>query len=364
VSPRSLRVLVVDDSAVVRQTLRSLLSQGAEFDVAVAADPLIAMRKIEERRPHVIVLDLEMPRMNGLTFLRQIMAEDPIPVVVCSAFAAGTGRAAIDALEAGAVDVITKPAVGVRGFLEEQALVIGETLRGAARARLRARGTPISRERVDAWPGRLGERWRGMARPPVVAIGASTGGTQALRAILGAMPAEGPAFVIVQHMPAGFTRAFAERLDQECALGVHEAVPGDRIRAGCALVAPGDRHMELCEDGQGYRVEVTEGPLVSRHRPSVDVLFRSVARTARGRAVGALLTGMGEDGADGLLAMKHAGAATLAQDESTSVVFGMPRAAVRRGAAAEVLPLPEISDAILDLVSGLSGSRVDGQMAL
>ncbi len=347
VSETVTRVLVVDDSAVVRQTLLALLSQTGGFQVDVAANPFVALRHLADHRPDVIVLDLEMPKMDGLTFLRKIMAESPVPVVICSSHA---GRAALDALEAGAVDVITKPSFGVRGFLEEQLVSIADILRGAARARLpERRAGPAATAASES--GR-DERRSNAPRPPIVAMGASTGGTQALRTVLGSLKPEAPALLIVQHMPPGFTRAFAERLDQESALKVREAQDGDRVEAGHALVAPGDMHLRLREDLRGYFAEVTAGPLVSRHRPSVDVLFRSVAELAGSESLGVLLTGMGDDGAEGLLAMRQVGAATLAQDEATSVVFGMPKEAIRRGAAEHVLPLPAIAEAIRSLVTG------------
>ncbi len=348
VSERLTRVLVVDDSAVVRQTLLALLSKTGAFHVTVAADPFVALRRMADRRPDVIVLDLEMPRMDGLTFLRKIMADDPLPVVVCSAHA---GRPAIDALEAGAVDVITKPTLGVRGFLEEQLVSIADILKGAARARVRPRGHPAPFTSVEERPSLEG-RWSGAQRPPIVAMGASTGGTEALRVVLGAMKPVGCAVLVVQHMPQGFTRAFAERLDQESALAVREARDGDRVETGTALLAQGDMHLRLREDMRGYCVEVSAGPLVSRHRPSVDVLFRSVADFAGNRAVGVLLTGMGDDGAEGLLEMKRAGATTLAQDEATSIVFGMPKEAIRRGAVDQVVALSAIANAICAFVGG------------
>jgi two-component system chemotaxis response regulator CheB len=347
VSERVTRVLVVDDSAVVRQTLLALLSETGGFQVDIAANPFVALRHLSDHRPDVIVLDLEMPKMDGLTFLRKIMAENPIPVVVCSAHA---GRAALDALDAGAVDVITKPSFGVRGFLEEQVVSIADILRGAAKARLPGRRPSATAGTAGEPAG--GERWPSTARPPIVALGASTGGTQALRTVLGSLRPEAPALLIVQHMPPGFTRAFAERLDQESALKIREAQDGDRVEPGHALVAPGDMHLRLREDLRGYFAEVTAGPLVSRHRPSVDVLFRSVAELAGPHAVGVLLTGMGDDGAEGLLAMRRAGAETLVQDEATSVVFGMPKEAIRRGATEHVLPLPAISEAIRALAAG------------
>jgi two-component system, chemotaxis family, protein-glutamate methylesterase/glutaminase len=335
----------------VRQTLTAILSQERGVTVAVAADPLIARGKIARERPDVIVLDLEMPRMDGLTFLRRLMSEDPIPVVVCSGFAGNGTRGALRAIEEGAVAVVPKPKLGLRGFLHDSRLMLVDTVRGAAQARLQrrvARPAPLAPHvtgGVTPSPGR-GATARQTAGG-VVAIGASTGGPEALRAILEAMPSACPAIVIVQHMPEGFTRAFAERLDQECQIEVKEAGDGDAVRPGRALLAPGNRHVVLVRRDRQYILQVRDGPLVSRHRPSVDVLFRSVAQVAGMDAIGVLLTGMGDDGADGLLEMKRAGAPTIAQDETTSVVFGMPREAVARGAADEVLPLPAIAAAIL-----------------
>jgi two-component system, chemotaxis family, protein-glutamate methylesterase/glutaminase len=348
-------VLVVDDSAVVRQTMLALLAGQDGFEVAVAADPLIAARRMAERRPDVIVLDLEMPRMDGLTFLRRLMAEDPIPVVVCSTFAPGTGRAAIDALEDGAIDVITKPALGVQGFLLEQALAIVETLEGAARARL-TRG-PRALPAQETRPAPPAASAAADHHELVIALGASTGGTEALRAILGGLPREMPGILIVQHMPEGFTRAFAERLDHLSAIEVREARDADRLHPGLALVAPGDRHLALERDARGYRVSVTEGPLVSRHRPSVDVLFHSVATAAGPRALGGILTGMGADGASGLLAMRRQGASTIAQDEASCVVFGMPRQAVRCGAVERSVRLSMIPEALREFRGGPGAAR-------
>ncbi len=343
------RVLVVDDSALVRQVTRSILAdQGLEADVA--ADPLIALDKIGKARPDVIVLDLEMPRMDGLTFLRKLMREDPIPVVVCSALTGPGTDAALRALEEGAVEIVAKPRLGVKGFLQDSAALLVDAVRGAARARVRPRptGSRLVPPRLTAdavlpvRPARAGTSER------VVAVGASTGGTEALRRLLDALPPDSPGLVIVQHMPGAFTAAFARRLGQTCRLEVREAENGDRVREGLALVAPGDRHLLLERAGASYGVTLADGPPVSRHRPSVDVLFRSAAQAAGPSAVGVLLTGMGDDGADGLLEMRDAGAHTVVQDESTCVVFGMPGAAIARGAAAEVLPLPLIPAAILD----------------
>ena len=339
---RVLSVLVVDDSAVVRQAAMAILSQDPGLVVTVAADPYIALDKMGRSRPDVILLDIEMPRMDGLTFLRKIMTEDPIPVVVCSGLAARGTATAIRALEEGAVEVLAKPQLGVRDFLHDSAETLIEIVREAAEARVRRRGlaapvvTPLHRS-----PRRHGPA------TDVVAIGASTGGTEALRTILTAMPEDAPGIVIVQHMPERFTAAFAQRLDQLCRIEVKEAAAGDRVQQGRALIAPGNRHLVLRRHGPHYEVELSDGPRVSRHRPSVDVLFRSVAQTAGAHAMGVLLTGMGDDGATGLLEMKRAGAATVAQDERTSVVFGMPKEAIERGAADQVLPLPSVAAAIL-----------------
>jgi two-component system chemotaxis response regulator CheB len=347
-APRTINVLVVDDSAVVRQVVTAILTRTPGMSVAAAADPIIAREKMKRTRPDVILLDIHMPRMDGLTFLRQIMAEDPVPVVVCSTLT-GTGTdVAMRALEEGAVDIVTKPKVGLQGFLEESATRLTEAIRAAAMARL-------ARRPAGGEPGRKhmsGAAARGAAPPrssaqKLIAVGASTGGTDAVREFLDGMPADAPPIVIVQHMPQRFTRAFADRLDRACAVRVKEASDGDPVVEGQVLVAAGDRHLLVHRTGGGYVAEVRQGPLVSQHRPSVDVLFRSVAEAAGAHAVGIIMTGMGEDGAAGLLEMRRRGAATLAQDEATSVVFGMPREAVERGAVGEVLPLPRLAAAAL-----------------
>jgi two-component system chemotaxis response regulator CheB len=353
---RVLSVLVVDDSAVVRQAATTILSQDPGMVVTVAADPYIALDKMGRSRPDVILLDIEMPRMDGLTFLRKIMTEDPIPVVVCSGLAARGTATAIRALEEGAVEVIAKPQLGVRDFLHDSADTLIEVVREAAEVRVRRRQVSaalLPRHSADvvlppvaATPQRRRSDRRGET-DLVVAIGASTGGTEALRTILTAMPEDAPGMVIVQHMPERFTAAFAQRLDQLCRIEVKEAAAGDRVQPGRALIAPGNRHLVLRRHGPHYEVELSDGPRVSRHRPSVDVLFRSVAQTAGAHALGVLLTGMGDDGATGLLEMKRAGAATVAQDERSSVVFGMPKEAIERGAADRVLPLSHMAGAIL-----------------
>jgi two-component system chemotaxis response regulator CheB len=357
-----LDVLVVDDSAVVRQVMTAILER-VGFRVAVAADPLIAMQKMAHVRPSVILLDLEMPRMDGLSFLRRIMTEDPIPVVVCSGLAGAGTHAALQAMEEGAVAVVGKPRLGIREFLNDSAIALEEALRGAAAARLgrrtRARMAPDQGSQARDLPPRLpGPRLR-LTTDRVLALGASTGGTEALRSILESMPPDCPGIVIVQHMPEVFTKAFADRLNQTCRVEVKEAAQGDRVAEGRALVAPGNRHTTVIRDGAHYVVAVEDGPLVTRHRPSVDVLFRSVADAAGPNAVGVILTGMGSDGAEGLLAMKRAGAATIAQDEASCVVFGMPKEAITRGAVDDVMPLSRIPAFLLSRArpSGLGEKR-------
>jgi two-component system chemotaxis response regulator CheB len=346
-----LNVLVVDDSAIVRQALVSVLSQKRGFCVNVAADPLIAMDKMKKFSPHVILLDLEMPRMDGLTFLETLMSQNPVPVVICSGLTGPRTEAAIRALEIGAVDIITKPKVGVRGFLEESAVLLEDTVRAAATARV----SKFRRLRKDS----LGYHSADVVIPPavlpvsaqhkekIIAIGASTGGTEALLQIFEQMPEDCPGIVAVQHMPEGFTAAFAKRLNGICRIEVQEAADGDKVIPGRAYIAPGNRHMLVRRLGPAYFLEVRDGALVSRHRPSVNVLFRSVAQAAGASAVGILMTGMGDDGADGLLEMKQAEALTIAQDEASCVVFGMPREAILRGAANEIVPLSRIPSVIL-----------------
>ncbi|MFW6201505.1 MAG: protein-glutamate methylesterase/protein-glutamine glutaminase [Gemmatimonadota bacterium] len=335
-------VLVVDDSAVVRRTMTAILSATPDMEVMVAADPLIAMRRMAETRPDVLLLDLELPHMHGLTFLRRIMAEDPIPVVICSGLAGRRADIAIRALEEGAVEVVAKPEIGVRDFLSESAVRLVDAVRAAAQARLRpASGTVGDLSRRPERPsGPTG--YRG-----VVVIGASTGGPEALRTVLPRMPEDAPGFVIVQHMPARFTPAFARHLDELCRIDVREARDGDRVVPGRALIAPGNRHVKLCREASDYAVEVYEGRLVSRHRPSADVLFRSAAAIAGAEAVGVILSGMGDDGAAGLAALRRSGATTLAQDRSSCVVYGMPKVANDRGAVDRVVGLDTLVGAIL-----------------
>ncbi len=350
-----IRVLVIDDSASVRQAMTAILNEDPEIEViAAAADPFAAARYIQEEIPDVITLDVEMPRMDGVTFLRKLMSQKPIPVVMCSSLVEEGSETLLHALEAGAVDVILKPRLGVADHLTDSKMRIRDTVKGAARARLRSRSasgrisSPPEKLTADAvLPPPTG---RAMSRTTemVVCIGASTGGTEALREVLEALPANSPGIVIVQHMPESFTRAFAKRLNGLCQVDVKEAEDGDTVMRGHVLIAPGGlRHTLLERQGARYVVAVREGPLVSRHRPSVDVLFRSAARNAGSNAVGIIMTGMGDDGARGLLEMKQAGARTFAQDEATSIVFGMPKEAIARGAADRVVPLHNIARELL-----------------
>jgi two-component system chemotaxis response regulator CheB len=348
-----LNVLVVDDSAMVRQVMQTILGTDRRINVRAAADPLIAWGKMQKEPVDVVITDLEMPRMDGLTFIRKIMAEMPTPVVVCSGLAARGTELALRALEEGAVEVITKPKVGVRDFLHESAVTLLDAVWSAAQAQIRPRPrlvvTPAPRIMADPAVPRNGKLNGAGAHSKVIAVGASTGGTEALRVFLTALPTNCPPVVIVQHMPEVFTRAFADRLNQDCSIEVQEACDGDRLRAGQALIAPGNRHMLVNRSGDELVVQVVDGPQVSRHRPSVDVLFRSVAASVGAKAVGVIMTGMGDDGAQGLCELKAAGAATIAQDEASCVVFGMPREAISRGAVNVVVPLEEIANAALNL---------------
>jgi two-component system chemotaxis response regulator CheB len=349
------RVLIVDDSASVRQALTAIIADTPDLEVmATAGDPFVAAQRIQEQIPDVIILDVEMPRMDGITFLRKIMSQKPIPCVVCSTLLEAGSDALLDALEAGAVEVIQKPRVDTKQFLMESHTRICDALRAAARARLRrsAAGTGEVQKKLSADvilppPQKL----RALTRTTdqVVCIGASTGGTESLREVLTALPPDSPAIVIVQHMPELFTAAFARRLDGLCRVDVKEAEDGDAVIAGRALIAPGNRHMILQRNGARYHVSIKDGPLVSRHRPSVDVLFRSAAQYAGANALGVIMTGMGDDGAKGLLEMKKAGAHTVAQNEETCVVFGMPKEAIALGAADRVVPLGAIPSEILNV---------------
>jgi two-component system chemotaxis response regulator CheB len=348
---KKIKVLIVDDSAVVRQTLSEILSSDPRIEImASAADPFIAAERIRNELPDVITLDVEMPRMDGITFLQKIMSQHPIPVVMCSSLTEERSETALKALEYGAVEIIQKPRLGVKQFLEESKVLICDVVKAASQARLR----PIRSSRqvapkltADAVLAKPTANAMIRTTEKVVVVGASTGGTEALRIFLEEMPLDSPGIVIVQHMPENFTRSFAARLDSLCRISVKEAENNDTIIPGRALIAPGNRHMLLKRSGARYFVEIKDGPLVSRHRPSVDVLFRSAARYAGKNAVGVIMTGMGDDGAKGLLEMKDAGAVTMAQDEASCVVFGMPKEAIKLGAVDKILPLNDITPAVI-----------------
>lgn len=344
-------VFIVDDSAVVRQVLTQILGADPGIRIAGAApDPIFALQKMQRDWPDVIVLDVEMPRMDGITFLRKLMQERPTPVVICSTLTEKGANTTLQALSAGAVDIITKPKVGLKDFLQSGSQAMLQVIKAAASARLgpvRISRTTTPVESRPVRPAVLSH-----TTDQVVALGTSTGGTHALEAVLTKMPADCPGIVVVQHMPEKFTAAFASRLNQLCRCEVREAVDGDRVIPGLVLIAPGGRHMQLRRSGAQYRVSVADGPPVNRHKPSVDVLFRSVATVAGRNALGIIMTGMGDDGANGLLAMRQAGAHTIAQDRDSCVVFGMPREAIDRGAAVDILPLSALANAITGRYSG------------
>jgi two-component system chemotaxis response regulator CheB len=350
---KRVRVLIVDDSATVRQTLAAVLESDPEIEVlGVASDPFVAASRIRDEIPDVITLDVEMPRMDGITFLRKLMAQHPIPVVMCSSLVESGSETLMQALEAGAVDIILKPKIGVGDHLSEARDRICEAVKGAAQARVgRTRDRrpapasldPQAKLTADAMlpPPRVGAMAR--TTETIICIGASTGGTESLREVLEALPADAPGIVIVQHMPEKFTASFAKRLDGLCQVRVKEAADGDAVLRGHVLIAPGNLHTMIERSGARYYVSVKEGPLVSRHRPSVDVLFRSAARSVGSNAVGVIMTGMGDDGARGLEEMKNAGAFTLAQDEATCIVFGMPKEAIARNCVDRIVPLHHLA---------------------
>jgi two-component system chemotaxis response regulator CheB len=342
-----IRVLIVDDSASVRQTLSSILSGDSQIEVmGTASDAYAAARRLQDELPDVMILDIEMPGMDGLTFLKKIMAQRPIPVIVCSTLTEEGSKALFEALESGAVDIMPKPAIGTRAALIESTDRIRHAVKAAAHAKVRARDVrPMRIEKKLTADVILPPPVPGRVKAPtrrIVCIGASTGGTETLREILEPLPAKSPGIVIVQHMPEKFTAAFARRLDGLCAIEVKEAEEGDEVSVGRALIAPGNFHLVLQRVGQAYRVAIRNGPPVSRHRPSVDVLFRSAAQYAGANALGLIMTGMGDDGARGLLEMRKAGARTLAQDEESCVVFGMPKEAIALGAAERIVALARI----------------------
>jgi two-component system, chemotaxis family, protein-glutamate methylesterase/glutaminase len=346
---KKIKVLIVDDSALVRQTLSGIFNLDPDIEVTgTAADPIFAAKKITRERPDVITLDLEMPRMNGLTFLKKLMAVNPIPVVVISGLSGEASKISLKALEYGAVEVLAKPEVASRDSYMDSAITLCDAIKAAAQVNMDQYGQlrrsmeilpRFASDPLSAYPNQL--------LPPseekLIAIGASTGGVHALEVFLKKMPADCPGIVIVQHMPEVFTKSFADRLNALCEITVKEGVHGDMITPGKAIIAPGNRHMMINRKGDKYIIAIHDGPLVNRHRPSVDVLFRSVAKEAGAQAKGIILTGMGDDGAAGLLEMKKAGAYTVAQDEASCVVFGMPRVAIGIGAADAVLPLDKIA---------------------
>lgn len=343
---KPIKVMVVDDSAVVRQVVTALLEADPEIEVlAAVADPILAMTRMAKQWPDVIVLDIEMPRMDGITFLKKIMAEHPTPVVICSTLTEKGAQTSLAALSAGAVSIITKPKLGLKQFLTDSSDDLTAAVKAAARANVR-RLQPRDKLTADAiLPAVVDTGRQAMIQTTerVVALGTSTGGTQALEVVLTALPRVCPGIVIVQHMPEQFTAAFASRLNGLCQIEVKEAQNNDRVMPGRALIAPGGRHMLLRRNGAQYFVEVVDGPLVNRHRPSVDVLFRSVAKSAGANALGVIMTGMGDDGAAGLLEMRKVGAQTLGQDERSCVVYGMPKEAVKRGAVMRAVPLEAIA---------------------
>jgi two-component system chemotaxis response regulator CheB len=352
-----IKVMIVDDSAVVRQVLVELLGADPAVEVIAAiADPLFAMQRMKVQWPDVIVLDVEMPRMDGVTFLRKLMHERPTPVVICSTLTEAGASTTIEALAAGAVTVITKPKIGLKQFLNESANELLAAIKMAARANVRRLATRAegakavevkAKNTADVILAPVSDRAMTRTTEHVVAIGCSTGGTQALQQVLAALPSVCPAVVIVQHMPPSFTAAFAQRLDGLCKITVREAHNNDRVVPGCALIAPGGKHLLLQRSGAQYFVEVREGPPVNRHCPSVDVLFRSAAKAAGRNALGIIMTGMGDDGARGLKEMRNVGASTIAQDEASCVVFGMPKEAIRMEAAERVLSLDDLPRAIM-----------------
>lgn len=356
-SVQKIKVLIVDDSAVVRQTLSSILSTDPKIEVMdTASDPFYAAKIIQNEAPDVITLDIEMPRMDGLTFLRKIMRQHPIPVVIISSLTAEGTLTALRALEYGAVEIITKPQLGTKQFIEESRIKLCDVVKAAAKAKLKIRDIPASgmievtpKLSADAVLAKSYAHSMIKTTEIVVAVGASTGGTEALSVFLQSLPADCPGIVIVQHMPELFTKTFSNRLNEICKINVKEAENNDTILRGHALIAPGNKHMLVKRSGAKYYVEVVDGPLVNRHRPSVDVLFRSTAQFAGANSVGIIMTGMGDDGARGLLEMKESGAHTIAQDEKSCVVFGMPKEAIKLNAVDRVLPLDKIGPYVLTL---------------
>jgi two-component system chemotaxis response regulator CheB len=346
-----IRVLIVDDSALVRQSLAAILSSDPQIEICgMAADPFIAAERMKECIPDVITLDVEMPRMDGITFLHKIMTQHPIPVVMCSTLTVAGSETALKALEYGAVDIIVKPKLGTKQFIEESRILICDTVKAAAHARpgkmtlLREVAPKYTADVIMEKPS---SRAMIQTTEKVVVVGASTGGTEALRIFLEMLPEDTPGIIIVQHMPENFTAAFAKRLDTLCRVTVKEAANNDTVVRGRALIAPGNNHLLLKRSGARYYIEIKDGPLVSRHRPSVDVLFRSAARYAGKNAVGVIMTGMGDDGARGMKELFDAGSYTIAQDEASCVVYGMPHEAVKLGGVHRSMHLQNIAGEVL-----------------
>lgn len=358
-----IKVMIVDDSAVVRQVLSGILNAAPGIQVIYAvADPLLAIERMKVQWPDVIVLDVEMPRMDGITFLKKIMLEHPTPVVICSTLTEKGASTSLEALASGAVTIITKPKLDLKQFLKDSTEDLVSAVRDAAAAnvnqlvhkRTAIPLVPVAKNTADVILAPSDTRAMIQTTERVVAIGTSTGGTQALEEVLTALPRVTPGIVIVQHMPEKFTAAFAARLNTLCQITVKEAENNDRVVQGRALIAPGGKHLLLRRNGAQYFVEVVDGPLVNRHRPSVDVLFRSVAKCAGANALGVIMTGMGDDGAAGLLEMRKLGARTVAQDEQSCVVFGMPKEAIKRGGVEKIVPLNTIYKEILAQLSSFT----------
>jgi len=348
-----INVFIVDDSAVVRQVLTSVINSIQGLTVmASASDPIFAQKKMEKAWPDVIVLDIEMPRMDGITFLKKLMQEHPTPVVICSTLTAKGADVTMQAMSAGAVDIITKPTVNLKNFLQDSKVLMANAIKGAARAKMQSLKLATTHRPVVKAAivnqGSGGAKSMYDSTDKVIAIGTSTGGTVALESVLTRLPKTAPGIVVVQHMPEAFTAAFSQRLNSVCDVTVKEAVSNDRVMPGLVLIAPGGKHMLLRRSGAQYRVEVKDGPLVSRHRPSVDILFRSTSQAAGKNAIGIIMTGMGDDGAKGLLELHKVGALTVAQDEASCVVYGMPKEAVKLGGVDGQLSLSEIPDLIVN----------------
>ena len=349
-------VLIVDDSAVVRQTLEQILNTDRQIEViATASDPVVAAQRMKTEIPDVITLDIEMPRMDGITFLKKLMTQHPLPVVICSSHTGKGSKAAFKAMEYGAVEIISLPKIGTKQFLQESSILICDVVRAAAQTKRRyVYRKPVIEQvapkyTADKILAKADPRMMVQTTEKVIVVGASTGGTTALQVFLEALPLRSPGFVVVQHMPENFTTAFAERLNAVCRVKVKEATDNDPVVPGQVLIAPGNKHTLLKRSGVHYYVEVKNGPLVSRHRPSVDVLFRSASRYAGKNACGVIMTGMGDDGAKGMLEMKETGATNIAQNEATCVVFGMPQEAIKAGGVDLVLPLNKIPGRVIDV---------------